>query len=72
MKNSNWENLTPCQMVVRILVHVILIIIAMHLFGCSTENAAIRKTQREMRGEGKHRYKGGPFQQNKQFTGYQY
>lgn len=72
MKMKNWDNLTPCQQTVRILVNIILIILALHLFGCSTENAAIRKTQREMRGEGKHKWKGGPFQQNKQFTGYQY
>lgn len=29
-----------------------------------------RKSQKEMRGEGKHRWRGGPFEQNKQFTGY--
>lgn len=29
-----------------------------------------RQSQKEMRGEGKHLWKGGPFKQNRQFTGY--
>lgn len=34
------------------------------------ERRQVRKDQREMRGEGRHKWKGGPFPQNKQFTGY--
>lgn len=30
----------------------------------------VRKDQKEQRGEGRHKWKGGPFPQNRQFIGY--
>lgn len=54
-----------------VIVWLSLLLLARCMSGCG-EATRIRKTQREMRGEGKHLWKGGPHKQNKMFTGYQY
>ena len=37
---------------------------------CNVEKQQQRKTMKELRGEGKHKWKGGPFPMNRKFIGY--
>ena len=54
-----------------IIVWLLFLFVARVLTGCG-EAREVRKTQREMRGDTKHKWKGGPHRQNRMFTGYQY
>lgn len=58
-------------LVLYVILWIVLLVICYSLAGCG-EGSKIRKTNRELRGEGKHSWKGGPFPQNKKFVGYQY
>lgn len=54
-----------------IIVWLLLLGLARFLSSCG-EQREIKKSQKEMRGETKHIWKGGPHKQNKRFVGYQF
>lgn len=67
----NKKNLDGMLLISYIIVWLLFLLAARLMAGCSEANQ-IRKTQKEMRGDTRHKWKGGPHRQNRMFTGYQY